>query len=217
MKIRTAFKTFLILPSLCHGAVMLNQIETFDTPTDWASGSINPTPPVIRPSIGPDGSGDSALQISSSVGNGAGSRLIAFNRGAWTGDYSGQGIGGLSMDLRNTGQGNLFVRIALNGPGGWFVTDGQSVNSGLGYATFLFGITPAQLNPAATRAIFGDDPDATLADVTEIRILHNTADQSALGEVANANLRVDNITAIPEPGIGLIAGCLLLFLGFRKR
>lgn len=206
-----------MLPAASHGAVFLNQIETFDSPTDWTSGSRNPTPPIIRPSTGPDGAGDPALQISSSVGGGPGSRLIAFNRGDWTGNYSAQGITGLSLDLRNTGQSNLFVRIAVNGPGGWFVTDGQAVNSGLGYASFLFGIEPAQLSPAATQSSLGDDPNATLADVTEIRILHSVADQSAIGEVANATLRVDNITAIPEPSFGIIAGLSLIFLRFRKR
>ncbi|MGB6221582.1 hypothetical protein [Haloferula sp.] len=217
MIFRFALKTLFVLPSLAGGAVMLNQVETFDNPTDWTSGSRNPTPPIIRPSTGPNGSGDSALQISSSVGNGPGSRLISFNQGDWSGNYSGQGITGLSMDLRNTGASNLFVRIAVNGPGGWFVTDGQAVNSGLGYATFLFGIEPAQLNPAATRVTLGDDAGATLADVSEIRILHSFANSSALGEVANASLRVDNITAVPEPGVGLLAGLSLLFLRFRKR
>lgn len=214
----TLLKVLFFVPSITHGAVFSSQVETFDSPTDWRIGRQNFGIPSINANLGPEGIGDFALLTSSSAGNSSTSRLIIFNEGDWAGNYSGNGVTGLSMDLRNTGQGDLFIRLAVNGPGGWFVTDGQAVDAGLGYANFLFDLRPVALSPARARdPIFGTDVDATLAATTQIRILHSVADQDARGEVGNASLRIDNITAVPEPGIPLIISFSLILFTKRKR
>ncbi|MEM9236822.1 MAG: hypothetical protein AAGB14_08590 [Verrucomicrobiota bacterium] len=217
MKIVKATFSLLAASTLSVQAVSLLQVETFDSPTGWTSGNPNPNPPQINPVAGPGGIGDPGLLVSSSVGSSAGSRLVTFNTTDWTGNYSGAGVTALSMDLRNTGSDDLFVRIAVNGPGGWFVTDSQEVGSGLGYATFLFDITPVSLSPAQDRSSpLGNDVDATLASVTQARILHNATGGLAIGAVANAELRIDNITAVPEPKVPVLVGLALLFCIKRK-
>lgn len=218
VKFPSLIKALLLFPGITHGAVFATQVETFDSPTDWRIGKQSFGIPSINANLGPEGGGDFALLTSSSAGNGPTSRLIIFNKGDWAGNYTGNGVTSLSMDLRNTGGGDLFIRIAVNGPGGWFVSDGHSVDAGLGYANFLFDLRPEALNPASTDgSTLGNDPDATLASVTQIRILHNDAENSALGKVANATLRIDNITAIPEPGIPLIISISVILFTKRKR
>lgn len=218
MKTRFLLQTLLLIPCIAHGTISLSQVETFDSPTGWQIGVVGLGIPSIQPNFGPNGPGDFALQTSSSPGGGSGSRLIIFNSSDWTGNYTSNGVSGLSMDLRNTGSANLFMRIAVNGPGGWFVTDGQAVNTGLGYANFLFDLTPVGLSPAkANGPDLGTDVQATLAAVTQARILHTVADNSAIGEVASATIRIDNITAIPEPRIALLIGFSLIFFAKRKR
>lgn len=218
VKFRRLLLTLLLLPGISDGAVTLSQVETFDSPTTWRIGMLNFGIPSIQPNLGPNGGGDFALLTSSSPGNGPTSRLVIFNTIDWAGDYTSAGVSSLRMDLRNTGSGNLFIRIAVNGPGGWFVTDGQAVNSGLGYASYLFDIRPASLSPGKTMTSpLGDDVQATLSSVTQVRILHSVADASVIGEVANAQLRIDNITAVPEPRVPLLLGLTLVFCNFRRR
>jgi hypothetical protein len=218
VKIRTVFQSLLLLSSSAYGAISLSLIETFDSPTTWQIGQQGLNTPSILPNSGPEGGGDFALLASSSVGGGPASRLIIFDNTTWTGDYSTAGVTGLRMDFRNTSAGNLFMRIAVNGPGGWFVTDGQSVNAGLGYASYLFNVTPAGLQPAANNSMaLGTDVDATLAAVSQIRILHNPTGGSVIGQQANATLRIDNITAVPEPKATLLIALSLVFLTKRKR
>jgi hypothetical protein len=218
VKLPILLKVFLFVPCVTHGAVFSSQVETFDAPTDWRIGRQNFGIPSINANFGPEGAGDFALLTSSSAGGGPTSRLIIFNEGDWAGNYSGSGVTGLSMDLRNTGQGDLFIRIAVNGPGGWFVTDGQAVDAGLGYANFLFDLRPVAFNPARSNdPTLGTDIDATLADTTQIRILHSLADGDVRGEVGNATLRIDNITAVPEPAIPLILSLSLILFVKRKR
>ncbi len=197
-------------------AVSLHQLETFDSPTAWTSNPMNPNPPFIEANVGPLGFGDSALRITSSQGNDTdpipGSKLVAYNTSDWTGNYSDQGIHTIEMDLRNIANLSISARIAIDGPGGWWVTPDQLVAPRLGWDSFSFELTdlvPAN-GPDST------DAAATLAQVTQIRILHNTA-PSFRGATGLRGLRVDNIRAVPEPSTLTFLGLSLVFLGIRKR
>ncbi|BCX47994.1 hypothetical protein HAHE_19020 [Haloferula helveola] len=191
-------------------AVVLFQLETFDSPTNWTSGAQNPSPPVITFNTGPTGTGDSSLQITSSPGSGPGSRLIAYNEVDWAGDYLGAGIHALTMDLRNQSSISSYIRVAVNGPGGWFVTPAQELGRFSTWTSASFDLTPGSLIDVG-----GSDAAATLGNVTEIRILHSTTD-SFRGETGLRTLRVDNIQAVPEPSVGLLALGAALF-SFRRR
>ncbi len=203
---------FLMLLVPANAAVTLNQIETFATLGGWGSGSSsNPNPPAILVNSGPLGSGDSSLKVTANGGGGAGSRLVALNTSAWTGDYPGQGIVSLAASLRNLGSTPLSIRIAFNGPGGRFVTAAASVAEFVLWGQHVFDIRPAFLLSTG-----GSDAAATMAAVSEVRILHSHTVDFRGADVSSSFL-VDNLQAVPEPH-----SCMLLILAgpllcFRKR
>lgn len=202
----------LMLLGPANAAVTLNQIETFTTLGGWGSGAGgNPNPPAILTDSGPLGIGDSSLKITANGGSGAGSRLVALNTSTWSGDYSGQGIVSLSASLRNMGATALSIRVAFSGPGGWFVTDAAPVAAFVGWVHHVFDISPTSL-----LSVGGSDAAATMAAVSETRILHSSAVDFKGADVSSSFL-VDNLQAVPEPHscqLIILAGPLLCF---RKR
>jgi hypothetical protein len=198
---------FLLCSATVRGAVTLGQIETFSGTHDWTSGTPNPNPPTLLADSGPLGTGDTSLRITSNGGSGPGGRLLVFNETAWTGDYTDQGIVALAMNLRNGGTTQLSMRVALNGPGGWFVTAAAPIVAFSGWNHRVFPIDPSSLIPSG-----GTSAALTLGGVTEIRVLHNSAIDHR-GAQLSSSFQVDNIQAVPEAGIPilvLLSNCLLL-------
>ena len=192
------------------GAVTLFQTENFDTLGGWTSGDPNPNPPSILADSGPLGGGDSALRVLANGGM-AGGRLVTFNSTNWTGNFSSEGIVSIAMDLRNLGTSALSVRIAFNGPGGWWVTAAASVPAFAGWGNHTFNIQPSALTASG-----GTNAAATLAGVTEMRILHSPT-PSHTGTTLSSTMLVDNVTAVPEPSaLGLLAFSPL-FLKRKRR
>jgi len=196
-----------VLPA---GAVTVLQTEGFGGPTSWQSGGPNPNPPVIVSDAGPSGAGDFALQITA-TGSGAGGRLVAFDRSVWTGDYLTAGVSGLSVDLSNSSSTDLFIRFAFNGAGGWFTTSELSLTAGSGWVTNLFDVSTGSLESAG-----GSDAAATMSGVTEVRII-DAATADFHGDNVSAVLFVDNIQAVPEPAVGMLAMAGLALAGRRRR
>jgi hypothetical protein len=202
----------IILTTLgAKAAVSLNQLETFSTLNGWTSGGPNPNPPAILADSGPLGAGDSALLITANGGGGAGGKLIAFNQSTWTGDYLAEGIVSIAASLRNSGSTLLSIRLAFNGDGGWFVTDVSPVTAFSGWSNFLFDIRPASLINAG-----GSNASTTMANVTEMRILHSAV-VSSNGAQISSSLLVDNLHAIPEPGCTALLTLSGLLRFVRKR
>jgi hypothetical protein len=197
----------LLCSATVRGAVTLGQIETFSGTHDWNSGLPNPNPPALLADSGPLGTGDTALRVTSNGGSGAGGRLLVINESAWTGDYTGEGIVALAMHVRNGGTTPLSMRVALNGPGGWFVTAASPVAAFSGWNQLVFPIGAPSLVSSG-----GTDAGLTLSGVTEIRILHN-ATVNHRGAQLSSSFQVDNIQAIPEASvpawIALAGGFLL--------
>ncbi len=192
-------------------AVVLNQIENFSARNGWDSGDPNPNPPVLAANSGPLGSGDNALRVTSNGGGGPGSRLIVFNTTAWTGDYPAASITALVADLRNSGSTSLSMRMAFDGPGGKFVSAPTLITAFSGWVHAVFDIKPGSLISAG-----GSNAAATLAGVTELRVLHSSTVDYRGAQISSGFL-VDNIQAVPEPttvALFCLAGAMLLF---RKR
>ncbi len=192
-------------------AVTLNQLETFSGNHDWSSGDPNPNPPVTVAGSGPLGTGDSSLRVTSNGGNAAGGRLIVFNETLWTGNYTTAGILSLTADLRNNATTTLSMRLAFNGPGGWFVTQVAPVTAFSGWTGQVFDVCPVALVSAG-----GGDAAATLAAVSELRILHSAAVDYRGAKVSSSFL-VDNVRAIPEPSAAMVLCLASGLVFFRKR
>lgn len=192
-------------------AVTLGQVEDFSGVHGWGTGSLNPFPPEVIANAGPLGAGDSALRLTSNGGTGAGGRLIVFNQTVWTGDYVSAGIVSLAADLRNGGTTELAIRVALNGPGGWFVSESTVVPSFAGWVNAVFDIRPGALVSAG-----GTDAAATLAAVSELRVLHSNLPDFR-GARVTTSLMVDNLSAVPEPSVFLMLSMAGIGCLFRKR
>ena len=169
---------------------------------------------IITGSPGLTGSEDQGMIITSTGTGRAGSKLVAFNKSQWTGDHTAAGIRGILMDLHNAGDTPLNIRLAINGAGGKFsTTSAIALAAQSGWTSALFPTTAGDW----TAVSGGADIAATLAGITEVRIL-SAAAPSWQGETVAAELHVDNIRAIPEPAtLGLLAIAALGCLRFRRR
>ena len=199
----------LVLPQ--RAAVVFGQIEDFSGSHGWTSGNPNPNPPVTVSDSGPLGGGDSALRVISNGGSGPGGKLVVFNRTLWTGNYPAAGVSTITVDLRNSGTTTLSFRLAFNGPGGWFVTAASPVTAFSGWNSKEFDVRASALVPAG-----GSSAAATLAAVSEMRILHSAAVGFTGAQVSGAFL-VDNLQAVPEPAAVWMIGLAGLVLLSRKR
>ncbi len=165
------------------------------TTENWAHGAPSPIPPTVES----EGS-NSFLRIESLGGGGPGSRLAAFNRAQWTGDYLSAGATVVSMDVRNSGNTELFVRLGLRDATGGQAATNDLINlaAGSGWQTVSFNLTDL--------ALFGPSSSSdVLANVTEFRIV-SAEIPSFLGDPIVATLDVDNIRVVPTPaGVGVLA------------
>lgn len=201
------FAVLLLISSMVtRAAVTLNQHESFSGLHQWTTGDSNPNPPVVQGDSGPAGTGDHALRVTANGSAEAGGRLLVFNDSTWTGDYPGQGITHLQVDLRNGGSTALQMRLAFNGPGGWFVTPAKTVTAFSGWNPLLFDIRPGSLVGAG-----GSNANTTLSAVTELRVIHSST-VSFRGAAVSGTFLLDNVRAVPEPEclvLTSLAGCLL--------
>jgi uncharacterized repeat protein (TIGR02543 family) len=182
---------FLTCPVVAADAITLGQIDEFNTDTqNWRSGNHNPSPPQRIPNGGPDGAGDGYLELSSTgVGN-AGSKLVVFNTSQWTGDWTGEGVNTIEMDLNNLGATDLVMRLSINGSGGLFsLQEGIPLSAGSGWQHVVFYVRADDFT-----SVGGTNIDDTLANVSVLRLLHNPV-PNWVGTKIAATLGADNITA----------------------
>jgi hypothetical protein len=182
-------------------AITLGQIDDFQdgTTQGWRSGAQNPNPPINVADVGPAGAGDHSLQITSTGGFGAGSALVAFNTAQWSGDYGTEQVTMIVVDVNNVGPVSLTLRFAFDGAGGRFSsTVGVSLAAGSGWQTIGFLVEAGDLT-----SVGGTDVNATLASVSQLRLLHASS-PAFMGDRTAAQLWVDNVVAVPEPSTLLL-------------
>ena len=179
---------------------------------------------------GPAGTGDSFLQVLSTGSAGAGGRMTFYNRTQWTGNFTAAGITAIAMDLNNISSSEaLNLRLAVNGGradpnnpgsilGGLFATAASvTLDSGSGWVHVVFSLLPEDLVAVSGRAgATGNDANATLANVFELRLL-NSAVPDWAGLPVAATLGIDNISAVPLPPAIWLFGSGLLMLGAWRR
>ena len=191
--------------ALCLGltaaavAVELGQTDDFQDGTvqDWVQGlgGVTPTfPPENIADGGPDGAGDAYLNITAVGGSGPNSRLSVINATQWAGDYTTAGVGAIEMDLRNSGDTELYIRLLLEDPMGGppadaGITAGHVLAVGSGWTHVTFAVTADDLTMLA------GDAATLLAGTTAIRIFSGEEAAYPPAPVVG-ELDVDNIEAV---------------------
>jgi len=203
----------------------LPAVQTFEdgTTQGWISGGGPsgggaPFPPTNIGSGGPSGVDDSFLQITGTGLPGPGGRLVANNFTEWGGDYATVGVDFISMDLKNLGSSDLYVRLLLENPlvgppTDVAITDAFFLPAGSDWQGYAFSVQPSDL------IVLAGDVDALLSDVTALRIFSSQAPIFPADPLAGV-LGVDNIgvaipTPVPEPASGLLV--LVAFAGIALR
>ena len=219
---RLAFLAIMTCFSLARAsqAVTVGQIDNFQDGTlaNWANGGGGAPPLMNIPTGGPGGAGDRYLQITSIGGGGPGSRLTAFNRDQWLGNYITAGVNGIDMDLLNTGTVTLSIRIAFKqdtsfGAPGYlsqaFLLPPDSV-----WHDALFSITPGSMIPIGSPEPF----NTFFTHPAELRIINEVGATNLNGDPIAAQLGVDNIRAVPEPATWILLSVAIpIALILRKR
>jgi hypothetical protein len=201
----------LSIPS--YADVAIGMRDTFETGTaGWSSGPNNPTPPAQQPSGGPAGALDAYLLLRSNGTPGSpGGRLVAFSGPQWNGDYIGAGITHIRMDANNQGSTDLSLRLFFEGAGGSaYSTTPVLLEADGGWRSVSFATTPAALSP-----IFGN-PESALSNSFRYWLYHGAAAAAPISSAAiEAQLGIDNISAVPEPRQWLLLAAGLAVVGHR--
>ena len=227
MKLKSAVVAVIALGFAASGyAIVPGQTDDFQdgTTQNWTNGGAPGAPPIVNfVSGGPGGAGDHYIQITSLGGAGPGSRLTAFNRDQWLGDYVGQGIMAIEMDLNNFGDSELSIRIGfkqdlgISSPG--YLSQAFVLPAGSGWQHFVFTIDMASMialnGPSDFNTFFS-------GNFQEIRIINEVGATNLNGDPIASQLGVDNIHAVPEPtsfvlaSLGLFAICAAKWRGRRR-
>ncbi len=205
---RVAFPSLALMGMMLStrvAAVAPGQVDDFQAGTaGWTAGAPHPQPPSLLNDAGPGGIGDSVLRIVALGGGGAGSRLAAYNRTQWAGDYQGTGVNALTVLLSNPGSAALDVRVGVSGAGSqWVSLSPFALPADGAWHEVRFGLDTAELTRLSGSATLV----SSLQAVSEVRILHNPA-PAWQGAVTASTLLVGSVQAVPEP-----SRALLLLLG----
>lgn len=189
-------KLFLICVfSIAYSAtaqITLNQIDDFEdySTANWIreSGAISNQ---NIPTGGPDGENDNFLRVRSTTGVHPLNKLHTFNNAQWTGNYISAGVTYISMDVRNSGDQIIFLRLAFKDiiNARWSSIYSITILPDEGWKTIVFPINNNSLIGLNTNTPFSDSQL-----INEIRILHKDApgwDSDPIG----ATLDIDNIQA----------------------
>ncbi len=186
--------------------VTLNQVDTFQSSkNNWTDGHAGDNLVVVA-NGGPNGAGDSYLQLSSGTFGGE-PRLITFNQNQWTGNYVAAHINSVSMELKDFGSTSLPIRIAIRNMTGFSGTPGySSTNAFMLPADGNWHLAQFKLDTADMTATGPGLPplSTVLLNVQDFRLM-SAAQPAVIGDAISARIGVDDITAVPEPSV-----CVLL-------
>ncbi len=182
-----------LIPS-SGSAITLDQIDTFEDGTvqGWVEGSTSPNMPTNVATDGPAGAGDHYLSNQSSGIFGPGGKLVMFNATQWAGDYVAAGVERISLDVRNTGNADVQLRIGVEGLNTRFVsTTAHPVSPSAEWQNVVFDLSEMSLVGGAASLL------EVLGAVDRIRILSaNTVVWQ--GDQIVGWLCVDNIHALDD-------------------
>lgn len=178
-------------------AVSVGTQDTFNdgTTNGWSAGAASGFQPANVPGGGPAGAGDPYLKLVASGIGGPGGKLVGIAPDQWFGDYIAAGVTGIEMDVINLGATNVNLRLYFAGTSGsGSSVDGVTVASGSGWTRVAFSTLPGAITTAV-----GVPALDVLSNVSELRLFHSAA-ASFPGPNIAAQIGIDNVTAVPEPG-----------------
>lgn len=208
-----AIAIIVLFAPVVQAQITLGQVDNFETNTlqNWQQGFSSPLGALIVTTGGPAGPTDRVMQITSTGGIGAGSRLIAFNTAQWIGDYTTAGVNAIEMDLRSaaTNTASVQMRIGLRTSGSGYVTTVpfDLPNDG-NWHHVTFSVTES-----AMTAVGAPSPFNTFISTPQGELrLFSASTINFNGDAIAAVVSVDNIRAsfipIPEPLGGLTAAVM---------
>ncbi len=198
------------LTALPAAAVSVGTQDTFEdgTTNGWITGGASVFQPVNVPDGGPAGLGDAFLRLTSSGSGGAGGKLVGIAGAQWLGNYVAADVTGIEMDVINLGSTDVNLRLYFSGTSGsGSSVDGVTVASGSGWTRVAFSTLPAAITTA-----LGVPALDVLSNVSELRLFHSAA-ASFPGPNIAAQIGIDNVTAVPEPGTWATLGFGLVMIG----
>jgi hypothetical protein len=198
---RAVFVAALTLFNAPCWAISGGQLDDFNDATSQGWGFNNGLDPVfVAEHEGPNGEDDHSILMSTIFSGHP--RLLVMNVAQWTGDWTGEGIVQVSLDVRNPNAFDLSMRLGIAGPGGHgqggfgdtHVTDAIVVPDDNVWHSLTFDVLASDFT-----AISGNNTAVALADVTQLRVIHNPNVQF-VGEMVEGDFYLDNIQAIAAPG-----------------
>ena len=187
---------------------------------NWFTGEVNPANVVD-----PDDESNRVLQLTSDGGSGEGSRLVIYNQHQWAGDYVAVGVGGIRMKVKNVGDTDLVLRLAMKSADDLTflaTTKAAAVSAGSAWQIAVFSIEPEDLTIVEGTG----DPTSVLENVVTLRLMHapepawSGKSEPPVPAIA-AQLLVDDIEAVPEPTLAWLQltalSSLLAILRLRRR
>ncbi len=183
----------LLISTTALSQITGGQVDDFEdgTTQQWSEGGPTTNAPINISTGGPAGTNDNYLQNDSSGSGRGGSRMVMFNSNIrWGGNYTSAGILAITCDVR-VSTNTLNLRVAMEGSGGQ-ISSANSVDVAPSstWTNITLPVTASDMALAG-----GSDIAATLANVTELRILSNTS-PNWRGAIIDARLEIDNITAV---------------------
>jgi hypothetical protein len=208
MKPRTLIPVVAVLfavfcPLRAFALITTSSLDTFATSNEgWQIGAAGVQPARVA-SAGPDSQIGYLSHFSD--GGGANGKWLMWNgQSKWLGNYTAAGVTGISLWANvSAGTTPVSLRIAFDGPGGWFYSAAQSV--GAGWSEYSFSLTATNFT-YATSSGGTTNFASTMSGVTRFEILagggsvtyRSSGDLVQAGNSVNTIL-VDNIGAVPEP------------------
>lgn len=181
---------------------------------------------VVQADGGPAGAGDAFLVYTSSGSGRGGARMVLpadiFAGPAWGGDYVGAGVTGLTADVANPGDTPLSLRLAVSAASASYVsTEPVVIPAGADWMSVAFQLDQAlftnlTLNEAQwpLSRVLGAVDDIRLLTSDSLPTLGNPYPQ---GDLVAAQIAVDNIRLVPEPGASALALLAALWGGGARR
>jgi hypothetical protein len=204
MKTKLLILSLLLMSSISIAQIVANQVDDFEdgTPQGWTIGSSTLAGILITTPAdgGPDGAGDGYFSYTTTgSSNGGGSKCLVYSRNAqWSGDFGGQGVVAIKLDVRAT-SGDVTLRIGLadqdsnSFPVTQMVTTTPVViTADSGWQEVTIPIQPSDFSVLPGGS--GLTPAQVLASVVEMRIFSNPS-ISWLGESGLRVMDLNDITA----------------------